>query len=314
MYNPAMPLKELPVNQISRRDFLKLCATGAFGLWASSACKKIGIPLPEDTSTPTSSATPSNTATETPTSTQTSTSTPRPTETPTATNTPTMTPELLTPEKIAFLADHSIYHGKKDQTITSMTYDEGWPVENVRALLDVYHNYNAKSTFFMTGQGLAASRDLLPELIDEGHILGCHAFTHDEMTAMDDTHLEDQFKLWFDIKNQIIPEYQVKYFRAPFGSHNLRVRTFAARYGMQHVMWTAESGGITDQTINYIFRDFLTYQRGYNAIGGLIVLSHTHRYFDVSQAEIILQKWQEMNYRMVTVDEGIQDSDHWPQP
>jgi peptidoglycan/xylan/chitin deacetylase (PgdA/CDA1 family) len=131
---------------------------------------------------------------------------------------------------------------------------------------------------------------------------------------MDDTHLEDQFKRWFDLKNQIIPEYQVKYFRAPYGSNNLRVRTFAARHGMRHVMWSAESGGVTDQSINYVFRDFKNYQNAYKATGGVIVLSHTFRYFDVNQAEEILQKWGEIDYQAVTIDEGLQDSDRWPPP
>lgn len=193
-----------------------------------------------------------------------------------------------------------------------MTYDEGWPSENVQTLLDTYRKYNAKCTFFMTGQGLLASKDLLPRLISEGHVLGSHTFTHDEMTVMDDAHLENQFKLWFDIKNQIIPDYEVKYFRAPYGSNNLRVRTFAARHGLRHVGWSAESGGMTDQSINYVFRDFTNYQNWTKAIGGVIVLSHTHRPYDVSQAEEVLQKWGEMGYQTVTIDEGLQDSDRWP--
>jgi peptidoglycan-N-acetylglucosamine deacetylase len=301
---------------LTRRDFLKVSVAGGLMLLADAACSELGISLPSETPSPTASVTPSETASETET----------PTFTSTSTETPTVTPELLTPEKIAFLADHPINHGKTDQQITIMTYDEGWPPENVQSLLDTYrdyaknvrklldtfHNYSAKCTFFMTGQGLASSRDLLPELISEGHILGCHGFTHDEMTAMDDAHLEDQFKRWFDLKNQIVPDYEVKYFRAPYGSNNLRVRTFAARHGMQHVMWSAESGGVTDQSINYVFRDFKNYQAYYKAIGGVIVLSHTTRYFDVNQAGIILQKWGEMNYRMVTIDEGLQDSDRWP--
>jgi peptidoglycan/xylan/chitin deacetylase (PgdA/CDA1 family) len=317
-----MPIKE---GDLTRRDVLKLGGAALLALFADTACGKLGISLSSETPSSTASATASKTATPSPT--------PQPTETPTTTETPTptetltATPDILTPEKIAFLADHTIYHGKTDQQITIMTYDEGWPPENVQSLLETYrdyaknvrklmdtfYNHSAKCSFFMTGQGLAASRDLIPELINEGHVLGCHGFTHDEMTMMDDAHLEDQFKRWFDLKNQIIPDYEVKYFRAPYGSNNLRVRTFAAQHGMRHVGWSAESGGVTDQSINYVFRDFKNYQNWTKATGGVIVLSHTTRYFDVNQAEEILQKWGEMEYQMVTIDEGLQDSDRWPQ-
>jgi len=305
-----MPTKE----GLTRRGFLYLGGTALLSLVADVACSKLDISLGSETPPTIASATLS----ETPSKTATPSQTPTLTETPTFTNTPTLTetqtatPDILTPEKIAFLADHSIYHGKTDEKITIMTYDEGWPKENTEKLLDIYKKYGARGTFFMTGQGLLASKDLLPRLIGEGHVLGSHTFTHDEMTVMDDTHLENQFKLWFDIKNQIIPNYEVKYFRAPYGSNNLRVRTFAARHGLRHVMWTAESGGLTDQSINYVFRDFENYKNWTNAIGGAIVLSHTHRYYDIGQAEKILQKWQETGYKMVTIDEGLQDSDRWP--
>jgi hypothetical protein len=81
---------------------------------------------------------------------------------------------------------------------------------------------------------------------------------------------------------------------------------------MRHIMWTAESGGLTDQSINYVFRDFKNFQNAYKAIGGAIVLSHTHRHYDISQAEKVLQKWEEMGYQAVTIDEGLENSDRWP--
>lgn len=298
---------------LSRRDFLKLTALGmgAITFGGLGGC----IVAPGATPEPTRFIGPTDQpATETPAL------TPKPPpspinyqEVPTATVTSNY--ELLTPEKIAFLATHNFYHGRTDEKITMMTYDEGWPRENVQTLLDIYRKRNVKCTFFMSGQGLVASRDLLPQLVDEGHILGCHSFNHeekDEMTGLDDTQLEDQFKRWFDLKNQIIPEYQVRYFRAPFGSTNLRVQTFAAWYGMQHVGWTIESGGTTPETFNYVFNFFEENYKNAYGIGGAIVLSHTQRYFDVFQADKILDAWDQLGYKLVTVDEGKMDKDRWP--
>lgn len=301
---------------LSRRDFLKLTALGltAAALGKLTDCVSVpSQPVPELGVSPTPTTRPT---TETPA--RSPTSVPSPTriqETPenipppTATGTPE--PEPLTPEKIAFLATHNFYHGRTDETIAMMTYDEGLVHDNVQSLLDVYRQYHTRCTFFMTGAGLRESKDLLSRIVDEGHIIGCHGWDHEELTQLKASDLAQQFEKWLKRLHETLPNYQVNYFRAPFGSWNTRVLETAAMYGMQHVGWTIESGGTTPETIHYIFNYFEEIYKKAYGIGGAIVLSHTHRYFDISQANKILDTWEQMGYKLVTVDEGKTDKDRW---
>jgi len=301
---------------ISRRDFLKLAelAMAAVVLNEFTACVPVSSqPIPEHdaSSTPT---TPPTTEIPTPSPTSAPSSaynqeSPKNTSSPTATSTPESEP--LTLEKIDFLATHNFNHGRTDEKITMMTYDEGLVHDNVLSLLDIYKQHGAQCTFFMTGVGLQKSKDLLPRIIDEGHIIGCHGWDHEELTQLTHAELTQQFENWFGRLRQTLPNYQANYFRAPFGSWNTHVLETAAMYGMQHVGWTIESGGTTPETIDYIFDYFEERYKNAYGIGGAIVLSHTHRYYDISQASKILETWELLGYKLITVDEGKMNKDRW---
>ena len=233
------------------------------------------------------------------------------TSTATVTSVPTINPDILTAEKITFLASHPFNHGATDKKQIMMTYDEGQVRDNVVYLLDTFKKAGIKCTFFFTGFGLNESGDLLPRIINEEHILGCHSWDHSELTQLSDKKLQLQFSKWFDKLHAILPDYKPNYFRTPYGSVNQKVLQAAASYGLQHVGWTVESGGMDEKTKDNVSRNFGLYQNQMKAIGGAIVLSHTHRPYDVSQASEIIKKWKDMGYDLVTVDQGKLDKDRW---
>jgi len=298
MFNSQLVNKKV----LSRRDFLKMVGIGVGLSMASCLPKQLWVEekLLNPTATPARNPTGTPVASETPT----------PSPTPTMRETPI--PDDLTLEKIKFLAAHPIRHGQLNEKITIMTYDEGVIARNVEKLLDVYQRYHFRSTFFMTGYGLNQSASLLQRIVDEEHIIGCHSWDHTEMTALKDADIKSQFDRWFTKLDELLPGYKTRYWRSPYGSVNQRIHNFAASYGLQHVGWNVESGGVTDKSYDYVFRNFDIYCQEYQAIGGAIVLSHTQRYYDISQAEKIIQRWVDLGYNLVTIDDGISTDDRWP--
>lgn len=57
-----------------------------------------------------------------------------------------------------------------------LTFDDG-PSIYTRDILDVLKRYNVKATFFVTGMNLQYD-DCLQEILDDGHSLGLHTFSH----------------------------------------------------------------------------------------------------------------------------------------
>ncbi len=58
-----------------------------------------------------------------------------------------------------------------------LTFDDG-PSENTRAILDVLKKYDVKATFFVTGHQALSHPERYREIVDEGHTLGMHSYSH----------------------------------------------------------------------------------------------------------------------------------------
>ncbi len=100
---------------------------------------------------------------------------------------------------------------------------------------------------------------------------------------------------------QIDENYDVRFIRFPYGSRNQCVREIAAEFGLQSVMWSCGSGGHDINTINNILRCLKN---------GAIVLSHSKRWYDVYQTEIILQAFVDLGYEAVSINDGIIEFDN----
>lgn len=77
-----------------------------------------------------------------------------------------------------------------------LTFDDG-PSKNTPKILDILKEYNVKATFFVIGKTDDFSKEMYQRIVEEGHTLGMHSFTHkyDEIYHSLDNFKEDFFKL-----------------------------------------------------------------------------------------------------------------------
>jgi peptidoglycan/xylan/chitin deacetylase (PgdA/CDA1 family) len=226
---------------------------------------------------------------------------------PISTWTPTPGPQASLPgipkEEIQFLATHELIRGDSSRNVILMSYDD--VMDNVRLthLLDVYQEYSVKTTFFIIGKDLDSCKETLPRIIADGHDLGCHGWSHDSpMTSLSNEDLDLQFGQYLYKLHTYLPDYRVRYFRAPFGDRNQRVRDVAASWGMRHVLWSLESGG----------QDTSTYHNVIDRVTpGAIVLSHETRYFDINDADVIVRELIRREYSIENMTTGMAKIDQW---
>ncbi|KAK3186351.1 hypothetical protein K4F52_004889 [Lecanicillium sp. MT-2017a] len=120
----------------------------------------------------------------------------------------------------------AIYHCKKYGGI-ALTFDDG-PYVYTEDLLDLLARYNAKATFFVTGinLGKGAINDpahswhkLIKRMIDDGHQVGSHTWSHQRLTTLSEKHFRNQM-LFNEIALADILGYFPTYMRPPYSASN----------------------------------------------------------------------------------------------
>ena len=101
-----------------------------------------------------------------------------------------------------------------------LTFDDG-PSERTDEILDILKQENIKATFFVLHyKNTDASHARMKRIVDEGHTLAFHSYTHQYKTiyASVDAYLEDAYKIFSEIKEAT--GYTPSIFRCPGGSRN----------------------------------------------------------------------------------------------
>jgi peptidoglycan/xylan/chitin deacetylase (PgdA/CDA1 family) len=83
-----------------------------------------------------------------------------------------------------------------------LTFDDG-PSENTDRILDILDDYNVKATFFVIGQDPVEYGDTYKRIVDEGHTIGMHSYSHNysKIYASEEAFIEDYNQI-HDLKLQ----------------------------------------------------------------------------------------------------------------
>ena len=134
-----------------------------------------------------------------------------------------------------------------------LTFDDG-PSTNTQQILDILKQYNVKATFFVIGKTDDLSKEMYKKIVEEGHTLGMHSYSHKYSVIYDSmSAFEQDFNQIHDYLNEVTG-VDCKYYRFPGGSSNQvsnsDMREFI-RYlndrGITYYDWNVSSGDATSQ-------------------------------------------------------------------
>ncbi|MCL2050727.1 MAG: polysaccharide deacetylase [Lachnospiraceae bacterium] len=100
-----------------------------------------------------------------------------------------------------------------------LTFDDG-PSSNTGLILDILKEYDVKATFFVVGKTDERSFDLYRRIVDEGHTLGMHSYSHvyQEIYQSVEAFSEDLARLQ-ELLYEVTGVW-CRYYRFPGGSSN----------------------------------------------------------------------------------------------
>lgn len=74
-----------------------------------------------------------------------------------------------------------ISRGGPDKKAVALTFDDGPDPMSTPSVLRLLARHQVKATFFVTGEHAAAHPELIKEILQEGHSIGNHSYSHDNL-------------------------------------------------------------------------------------------------------------------------------------
>ena len=127
---------------------------------------------------------------------------------------------------------------KTTEKVVYLTFDDGPNAEQTPRVLDVLKRNNAQATFFCIGSRIAGNEQILKRIIDEGHTIGNHSFSHTNSFP-----LFSRRRMIADIEQcQKVIESAIgtapTLFRPPFGVTNPTIGKAVKTLNLKTIGWT----------------------------------------------------------------------------
>jgi peptidoglycan/xylan/chitin deacetylase (PgdA/CDA1 family) len=152
-----------------------------------------------------------------------------------------------------------IRSGPATQPRVAITVDDLFTAANaddLAALLDVAKAKSVKLSFFPTGAALqthldAGKGDVWKRVVDEGHEIGNHTYTHSNLTRLSDAQVRDELARTRDALAKVLGDrqYKMRMMRPPGGAGGYtdggdsRIQKINGEFGYSMAMWTIDSNG-----------------------------------------------------------------------
>ena len=118
-----------------------------------------------------------------------------------------------------FYAPQELNTGTVETGVIYLTFDDG-PSARTAEILDILKEKDVKATFFVVGCSDEAGKALLRRIVEEGHTLAMHTYSHNykKIYASVEDYLADMYQIFSQIKEEtgVTPSL----FRFPGGSIN----------------------------------------------------------------------------------------------
>lgn len=214
---------------------------------------------------------------------------------------------------------------KTDEKIIALTFDAGSAANGADSIIQILDENNLKLTFFITGTFIKKFPQIVQDLLNRGHELGNHSYTHPHLTSFPVNQIHNNLRhtnrsfiynqlnktdsLFYDKFGQHLKPY----WRAPFGEYNDEILMWAAELGYKHIGWSnfcdtrdwvADKDSELYWTAEEIYQHLLSLEST-GRLRGAVILMHLSTDRKIDKPFTILPKLintlQDRGYKIVPV-------------
>lgn len=197
---------------------------------------------------------------------------------------------------------NACYMGEPGEKVIYLTFDAGYENGNTGKILDALKKHGVHAAFFVVGNYLETSPELVKRMVNEGHIVGNHTYHHPDMSKISDkASFEKELKDLETLYTQVTGQAMKKYYRPPQGKYSENNLKMAQEMGYKTFFWSlAYVDWYQDKqpSKEEAFEKLLG-----RIHPGAIVLLHSTSDTNGAILDELLTKWEEMGYHFATLDD-----------
>lgn len=125
--------------------------------------------------------------------------------------------------------------------VVAITFDDGPHPENTPQILALLKKHNATAAFFCIGKHLEQHPLLLQDIVNQGHIVGNHTYTHSPYFGFFTSKKVSQEILKTNELIQKIIGKKLAFFRPPYGVTNPAIAKALKKTGLHSIGWNIRS-------------------------------------------------------------------------
>ena len=194
------------------------------------------------------------------------------------------------------------YAADTQEKILYLTFDAGYENGNTPAILDALKKHNAPAAFFLVGNYLETSPDLVKRMVAEGHTVGNHTYHHPDMAKISTAEsFSQELQSLEALYEQVTGQPMKKYYRPPQGKYSESNLQMAKDLGYHTFFWSLAY-------VDWYENKQPTHEEAFQKLigrihPGAVVLLHSTSKTNGEILDELLTKWEEMGYTFGSLDE-----------
>lgn len=197
---------------------------------------------------------------------------------------------------------HAYYAGSPEEKKIYLTFDAGYENGYTPAILDALKKHNAKATFFVVGNYIKTSPDLIKRMVEEGHTVGNHTYSHPDMSKIaDEASFKKEMESLESLYQETTGQELEKFYRPPQGKYSEQNLKMANDMGYKTVFWSLAY-------VDWYVDKQPTHDQAFDKLmgrihPGAVVLLHSTSKTNAEILDELLTKWEAEGYTFGTLQE-----------
>ncbi|MFD2382231.1 polysaccharide deacetylase family protein [Paenibacillus xanthanilyticus] len=135
-----------------------------------------------------------------------------------------------------------VNHVETPEKAVALTFDDG-PTGRTEEILAILNEADVKATFFLTGSEMEASPEATKRLIEAGHEIGNHSYSHTRMMFKSPSFVKEEIEQTDAIIRSYGYEGPIP-FRPPYGKKLLVLPHYLKEHDRKTILWDVEPDSI----------------------------------------------------------------------